>query len=36
MYDFWYNYVNLKYGEKGKSCYMDTDSFVTNVKTDDI
>ena len=24
MYEFWYNYVKLKYGEKVKLCYMDT------------
>ena len=25
MYEFWYDYVKLKYIEKGKLCYMDTD-----------
>ena len=24
MYEFWYDYVKLKYGEKVKLCYMDT------------
>ena len=28
MYEFWYDYVKLKYGEKVKVCYMDTDSFI--------
>ena len=26
----------LKYGEKVKLCYMDTDSFIVYIKTDDI
>ena len=25
MYEFWDDYVKLKYGEKAKLCYMDTD-----------
>ena len=36
MYEFWYDYVKLKYGEKVKLCYMDTDSFIAYIKTDDI
>ena len=37
-YEFWYDYVKPKYGEKVKLCYMDTDSFIQTVyiKTDDI
>ena len=27
MYEFWYDYVKQKYGEKLKLCYMDTDRF---------
>ena len=27
MYEFWYDYVKPKYGEKKKICYMDADSF---------
>ena len=34
--NFWYDYVKLKYGNKAKLCYMDTDSFIVHVKTDDI
>ena len=33
MYEFWYDYVKPKYGEKSKLCYMDTDSFIVYIKT---
>ena len=33
MYEFLYDYVNPKYGEKEKLCYMDTDSFILYIKT---
>ena len=36
MYEFWYDYVKPKYCEKAKFFYMDTDSFIVHVKTDDI
>ena len=36
MYRFWYNYRRPKYGEKAKVYYMDTNSFVVNIKTKDI
>ena len=32
MYEFWYDYVKPKYGEKAKFCYMDIDSFIVYVK----
>ena len=35
MYEFWYDYMKLKYGENVKLCYMDTDSFIMNIKTED-
>ena len=35
MYEFWYNYMKPKYGNDVKLCYMDTDSFVMNIKTND-
>ena len=35
MYEFWYNYVKLKYNDSIKLCSMDTDSFVMNIKTED-
>ena len=36
MYEFQYDYVKPKYGEKAKLCYMDTCSFNVHIKTDDI
>ena len=36
MYEFWYDYAKPKYGEYVKACYMDTDSFIVHVKTEDI
>ena len=35
MYEFWYGYVKIKYQDKTRLCYMDTDSFVVNIKTKD-
>ena len=35
MYKFWYVYVKPKYGENAKLSYMDTDSFIVHVKTED-
>ena len=35
MYEFWYDYMKPKYGEKVKLCYMDTDSFIIYIKTED-
>ena len=32
MYEFWYDYVKIKYEDKARLCYMDTDSFVVNIK----
>ena len=36
MYEFWYDYVKLKYGENAKLCSIDTESFINHVKTDHI
>ena len=36
MYEFWYDYVKPKYGENTKLFYMDTESFIVQVKTEDI
>ena len=35
MYEFWYDYIKPKYGSDVKLCYMDTYSFVMNIKTND-
>ena len=33
MDEFWYDYLKPKYGEKAKLCYVDTNSFIVNIKT---
>ena len=35
IYEFCYDYVKPKHGEKAKLFYMDTDSFIAYIKTDD-
>ena len=35
MYEFWYDYMKPKYKNKVKLCYMDTDSLIMNIKTND-
>ena len=35
MYEFWYDYLKSKYQDKTKLCYMDTDSFIIHIETDD-
>ena len=35
MYEFWYDFMKPKYGDNVKLCYMDTDSFITHIKTED-
>ena len=35
MYEFWYEYMKPKYINNVKLCYMDTDSFIMNIKTND-
>ena len=35
MYEFWYDYMKPKYGNNVKLCYMDSDSFIMNIKTND-
>ena len=35
MYEFWYGYLKRKYEDKIKLCYMDTDSLISIIKTED-
>ena len=35
MYEFWYDYMKPKYDNDVKLCYMDTHSFVMNIKAED-
>ena len=35
MYEFWYDYMKPKYNDNVKLSYMDTDSIIMNIKTND-
>ena len=35
IYEFWYDYIKPKYNNDVELCYMGTDSFVMNIKTND-
>ena len=35
MYEFWYDYMKSKYNDNVRLCYMDMDSFMMNIKTND-
>ena len=35
MYEFWYDYLKPKYGKKTRLCYMDMDSFIMHIETED-
>ena len=35
MYEFWYDYMKPKYNDNVRLCYMDMDSFVMHIKTND-
>ena len=35
MYEFWYDHMKPKYGNDIKLCYMDTNSIIMNIKTND-
>ena len=35
MYEFWYDHLKPKYQHKVKLCYMDTDSFILHIETED-
>ena len=35
MYESWYDYMKPKYNDNIRLCYMDTDSFIVNIKAND-
>ena len=35
MYEFYYDYLKVKYEDKVKLCYMDTDSYIVHIETED-
>ena len=35
MYEFWYDCIKPKYQENAKLCYMETDSLIINIKTEE-
>ena len=34
IYEFWYDYMKPKHGDNVKLCYIDTDSFIMHIKTE--
>ena len=36
MYEFWSDYIKLKYKSNSELCHMDTGSFIIYIKTEDI
>ena len=36
MHEFWYDYVKQNYEETTKLCYIDTESFIVYIKTDNM
>ena len=34
MHEFWHDYIKLKYQNNAKLCYIDTESFIINIKTE--
>ena len=35
MYEFWYDYIKPKYQNNAKLFYMDTESFIIQIKIED-
>ena len=36
MYEFWYDFIKPKYEDRAKLCYMDTDSFIIHIISENI
>ena len=36
IYEFWHDYIKPKYQNNAKLCYMDTNSFIILIKTEDV
>ena len=36
IYEFWYDYIKPKYQNNAKLWYMDTNSFITHIKTENV
>ena len=36
IYEFWYYHINPVYSERTKLCYINTDSFIVHIKTNEI
>ena len=36
MYEFWYDHIKKMYENNAKFCYMDTDSYLIYIKTEDV
>ena len=36
MYEFLYDYIKQKYQNNATLCYMDTESFIIYIKTEDV
>ena len=34
LYEFWYDYIKLNYGDRAKLCQTDTDSFIIHIITE--
>ena len=34
-YEFWYDYIKAKYQDNAKLCFMDSHSFIINIKRED-
>ena len=35
MYEFWYDFIVPKFGDRVKLCYTDIDTYIINIKTKD-